>query len=123
MSIYLPAIPWDAAPLHGWEHFGRRNIAIIACWLTLSQRELDESTVMQAVVATNSNLQTHRLFSIIKNSFLSFLVQEDGTLERKFSLDMSDAAAAAYVSELLRDDVRRLHSLVAANPLAATELS
>ena len=30
---------------------------------------------------------------------------------------MSDAAAAAYVSELLRDDVRRLHSLVAANPL------
>ena len=33
---------------------------------------------------------------------------------------MSDAAAAAYVSELLRDDVRRLHSLVAANPLAAT---
>ena len=31
------------------------------------------------------------IYSIIKNSFLSFLVQEDGTLERKLSLDMSDA--------------------------------
>ena len=29
-----------------------------------TQREQDEPTVMQAVVATNSNLQTHRIFSM-----------------------------------------------------------
>ena len=41
-------------------------------------------------------------------------------MERQFSLDMPDAEASAYVSHLLRDDARKLHSLVASNPLAAT---
>ena len=45
----------------------------------------------------------------------------DGTpLERKFSLDFTDEEAATYLSDFLREHPRRLHSLVAANPLAAT---
>ena len=48
------------------------------------------------------------------------LVQEDTTVERRFSLDLSDEEAAAYVHEFLREDPRRLRALAAGNPLAAT---
>ena len=52
---------------------------------------------------------------------LTLLFIHDGTpLERKFSLDFTDEEAATYMSDFLREHPRRLHSLVAANPLAAT---
>ena len=46
--------------------------------------------------------------------------QNDVTFERKFSLDWGDAETDAYIQSLLKDDPRRVHKLVAANPLAAT---
>ena len=49
------------------------------------------------------------------------LVHEDTTVKRKFSFDMSDDEAAKYVSEMLRDNVCRLQTLIAANPVAATQ--
>ena len=42
------------------------------------------------------------------------------TLNRKFSLGLSDAEASEYMSEFLGEHPRRLHELAAANPLAAT---
>ena len=56
----------------------------------------------------------------IRSPITLLLVQEDTTVERKFSLDLSDDEAAAYVNDFLREDPRRLHALAAANPLAAT---
>jgi hypothetical protein len=41
-------------------------------------------------------------------------------MERRFSLNFSDEEAAAYKNDFLQDDPRRLHALVATNPLAAT---
>ena len=56
----------------------------------------------------------------IRSPITLLLVQDNTTAERRFSLDMSDDEATQYVNEFLQGDARRLHSLVAANPLAAT---
>eukprot|EP00973_Karenia_brevis_P008646 1170177-Karenia_brevis.AAC.1 len=48
------------------------------------------------------------------------LLQDDHKFEKPFSLDVSDDEAASYMADFLKDNPRRLHGLVAANPLAAT---
>jgi len=48
------------------------------------------------------------------------LLQNDHTFEKTFSLDVSDEEAAAFLADFLKDNPRRLHELVAGNPLAAT---
>lgn len=56
----------------------------------------------------------------IRSPLTLLLVHEDTTVKRRFSLDLSDEEVASYMSDFLREDPRRLQSLVARNPLAAT---
>ena len=48
------------------------------------------------------------------------LLQNDIKFEKTFSLDLSDVEADACIGDICRDNPRKLHEAVAANPLAAT---
>ena len=56
----------------------------------------------------------------IRSPLTLLFIHEDTPVKRKFSLEMSNEEVTAYMKEFLGEDPRRLHSLVAANPLAAT---
>ena len=56
----------------------------------------------------------------IRSPVTIILLQNDVKFEKVFSLDLSDEDTAAYVASFLKENPRRLHQAVAANPLAAT---
>jgi len=56
----------------------------------------------------------------IRSPITMTLLQGVVPLERTFSLDFNDAEAAEYVRDFCHENPRRLHELVAGNPLAAT---
>ena len=56
----------------------------------------------------------------IMSSLTMTLLQNDCHFEKKFSLDWSDVDTEAYIQTHLKENHRRLHEAVAANPMAAT---
>ena len=56
----------------------------------------------------------------IRSPITLVLLQADAKFERAFSLDLDDASAEEYMREFLVEHPRRLHQLVAGNPLVAT---
>ena len=56
----------------------------------------------------------------IRSPLTISMIHEDTRLKREFSLDFTDAEVEEYMKDLLADNPRRLHELVANNPLAAT---
>jgi len=58
----------------------------------------------------------------IRSPLTLLLLQEDFQLERKFSLDFTDQEAAEYMKDFLHQHPRRLHELVARDPLVATRV-
>ena len=56
----------------------------------------------------------------IRSPITMALIHGDLRLEKQFSLDMPDADTEAYFADFLKDQPRRLHEAVAANPLVAT---
>ena len=56
----------------------------------------------------------------IRSPMTLLLLHGGETFHQEFSLDFSDTATEEYMRAFLRDDPRRLHRLVASDPLAAT---
>ena len=56
----------------------------------------------------------------IRSPMTISLLHSDARLEKKFSLDWDDGETEAYIENVLKDNPRRLHEAVAANPMAAT---
>ena len=56
----------------------------------------------------------------IRSPMTLLLLHGGETFHKEFSLDFSDEATEDYMRAFLRDDPRRLHRLVASDPLAAT---
>ena len=56
----------------------------------------------------------------IRSSMTIILLQNDCHFEKKFSLDWNDADTEEYVQAHLKENRRKLHEAVAANPMAAT---
>ncbi len=56
----------------------------------------------------------------IRSSMTIILLQNDCHFEKKFSLDWNDADTEDYVQTHLKENRRKLHEAVAANPMAAT---
>ena len=48
------------------------------------------------------------------------LLQDDIRFDKEFSLDLPDAETEDFLKEFIRENPRRVHEAVAANPLAAT---
>ena len=58
----------------------------------------------------------------IKSPLSILMLQNDFKFEKKCSLDFTDAEAAKYTEEYLRQDPRRLNRLIAQDPLVATRV-
>jgi len=56
----------------------------------------------------------------IRSPLTLSLLPGDVRFEKVFSLDLSDVEAQQYMQDFLQDNPRKLHELVAGNPLAAT---
>ena len=56
----------------------------------------------------------------IRSPITLCLLQDDVRFEKEFSLDLSDAETESFLKEFVRENPRRLHEAVAANPLSAT---
>ena len=56
----------------------------------------------------------------IRSPITLTLLQDDVNLEKSFSLDVEDSVASEFVRDLLHENPRKLHALVACNPLVAT---
>ena len=56
----------------------------------------------------------------IRSPVTLVLLQDGMRLERSFSLDLSDHEAEEYLRDFLKEHPRRLHEMVASDPLAAT---
>ena len=56
----------------------------------------------------------------IKSPVTIMLLQGVHEFHEQFSLELSDVETEAYLAEVLRENPRRLHELVAANPMVAT---
>ena len=56
----------------------------------------------------------------IRSPITMTLLQDDTSFKKEFSLDLSDADTDEFIKEFIHENPRRLHQLVAANPLAAT---
>jgi len=56
----------------------------------------------------------------IRSPVTLLLLQDGKRFEKTFSLDLSDEEARVYVKDMLHKNPRRLHELVAGNPLVAT---
>ena len=56
----------------------------------------------------------------IRSPITMSLLQDDIRFEKEFSLDLPDADTDEFIKEFIRENPRRLHQAVAANPLAAT---
>lgn len=56
----------------------------------------------------------------IRSPLTLTLLQGSDRFKHRFSLDFTDAEAERYPSDYVQDDPRRIHPLVAGNPLAAT---
>ena len=56
----------------------------------------------------------------IRSPITLILLHGDARLEKTFSLDVDDATASEYMRDFLKDNRRKLHEMVAANPLAST---
>ena len=48
------------------------------------------------------------------------LLQDNQKWEQSFSLDFSDAEAEGYLRDFLKEHPRKLHEMVAGDPMAAT---
>ncbi|CAK0905228.1 unnamed protein product, partial [Prorocentrum cordatum] len=58
----------------------------------------------------------------IRSPLTVLLAQDDATLSRKFSLDMTDDEATQWMADFNREDPRRLHRAVAKDPPIATRV-
>ena len=56
----------------------------------------------------------------IRSPLTLTLINAEHFHAERFSLDLDDAATEAYLTELLKDNPRRLHEMAAQDPLAAT---
>ena len=58
----------------------------------------------------------------IRSPLTISILQSDTEFKKEFSLALNDADAEQFVSELLQDNPRRLHEMVAQNPLVGTRV-
>ena len=58
----------------------------------------------------------------IRSPLTIMLLSDTNKFERRFSLDLSDEEAAEYAAHIVKGDPRRLHVLVAQDPLVATRV-
>ena len=57
----------------------------------------------------------------IRSALTLSLLHGDGKIQKRFSLDFTDTEAQQYVTDLLGVHPRKLHELVAQNPLVGTK--